>query len=188
MPAGSAPSGHDPIVAAFVAGEESALRSVYELHGGLVYRIALSMVNSVPDAEEVTQATFVAAWRGRATFDPRLGTLAAWLIGIARRRAIDQLRVMVRDARSVEAMAAEDAMTPHAADGQDRVVERMLVADELARLPDHQRRVLELAFFDDLTHQQISAATGMPLGTVKSHIRRGLARLRRRWEVDGALV
>ena len=191
MRAGSAPSGHDPLAAAFVAGDEAALRSVYELHGGLVHRIALGMLNSVPDAEEVTQATFVAAWRGRAGFDPRLGTLAAWLIGIARRRAIDQLRVMVRDARSVEAFAAagaRDGTTPDGESGQDRVVERMLVADELARLPDHQRRVLELAFFDDLTHPQIAAATGLPLGTVKSHIRRGLARLRRRWEVDGALV
>ena len=186
--AGSVETGHEPIVAAFIAGEETALRALYDLHGGLVYRIALGMLNSVPDAEEVTQATFVAAWRGRASFDPRLGTLGAWLIGITRRRAIDQLRVMARDARPVEALAARNAMPPDADDGQDRVVERMLVADELSRLPDHQRRVLELAFFDDLTHEQISAATGMPLGTVKSHIRRGLARLRRRWEVDGALV
>ena len=187
MPARSTPRGHDPVVAAFVAGEESALRTVYELHGGLVYRIALGMLNSAPDAEEVTQATFVAAWRGRDRFDPNLGSLAAWLIGIARHRAIDQLRVTVRDARSIDAFATHETTTT-GEDGQDRVVERMLVADELARLPDHQRRVLELAFFDDLTHQQIAVATGLPLGTVKSHIRRGLARLRRRWEVDGALV
>ncbi len=70
MPARNTLRGHDPVVAAFVAGEESALRRVYELHGGLVHRIALGMLKSAPDAEEVTQATFVAAWRGRDRFEP----------------------------------------------------------------------------------------------------------------------
>jgi RNA polymerase sigma-70 factor (ECF subfamily) len=154
-----------------------------------VYRIALAVLGSVPDAEEVTQTTFVSAWRGRRSYDPHRGSLAGWLVTIARRRAIDQWRVSRREGKAVEAVTAQVGDGTAARDDDpEQVVERMLVADELARLPDTQRRVLELAFFDDLTHTQIAAVTGLPIGTVKSHVRRGLARLRRRWEVDGALV
>lgn len=138
------------------------------------------------DAEEVTQATFVSAWRGRESFDPDFGSLAGWLVAIARRRAIDQMRVRQQNSRSVQ--AARQLPEPRSEEGPEQVVNRVLVADELARLPENQRRVLELAFFDDLTHTQIAAVTGLPLGTVKSLLRRGLLRLRRRWEVDGALV
>jgi RNA polymerase sigma factor (sigma-70 family) len=173
----------------FASGDESALRAVYDRYSGLVYRIALSMLRTMTGAEEVTQTTFVSAWQGRATFDPRAGSLAGWLIGIARRRAIDELRVIERNARTTQAASNQpDLSMEQSSPSPDDVVDRMLVADELARLPDAQRRILELAFFDDLTHTQIASVTGLPVGTVKSHIRRGLTRLRKRWEVDGALV
>jgi RNA polymerase sigma-70 factor (ECF subfamily) len=176
------------IAAAFAAGDETGLRQAFDAYGPLIYRIALSKLGSVPDAEEVTQATFVSAWRGRTTYTPERGTLGGWLIGIARRRTIDQLRMLGREARNEQAVVDHQDASPAGGGHADGVVERMLVADELARLPDTQRRVLELAFFDDLTHTQIAAVTGLPVGTVKSHVRRGLARLRRRWEVDGAFI
>jgi RNA polymerase sigma factor (sigma-70 family) len=169
----------------FRRGDETVLREVYDRYGGLVHRVGLVCLASHHEAEDVTQATFVAAWRGRETYDPGRGTLAGWLLGIARRQVIDRLRVIDRDhgiaaaVRRTERGYSEEPVP-------ERVVDRLVLLDELRQLTAEQRRVVELAFFDDLTHVQIAGVTGLPLGTVKSHLRRGLARLRSRWEVDGA--
>jgi RNA polymerase sigma-70 factor (ECF subfamily) len=169
----------------FRTGDEAALRCAYDRYGGAVFHLATRSLANRADAEDVTQATFVAAWQGRGTFDPERGSMLGWLLGIARRKVVDRLRVMAREHRAAESVRAlPEPAAP--ADSPERVLDRLVVADELAQLPTEQRRTLELAFFDDLTHPQISAVTGLPLGTVKSHIRRGMARLRQRWEVDGA--
>lgn len=168
---------------AFATGDEWILRAAYARYGQLIFRIARASLPSQADAEEVTQDTFVSAWRGRSTYDAQLGTLGGWLIAICRRRTIDHLRLLARQNTS-RPVAGEPAASTEA--GLDQVVDRMIVADELSRLPHDQRRMLELAFFDDLTHGQIAALTGVPLGTVKSHLRRGLTRLRDRKEVADA--
>jgi RNA polymerase sigma factor (sigma-70 family) len=168
----------------FRAGDDHALRIAYDRYGGAVFHLATRLLANRADAEDVTQATFVAAWQGRGTYDPERGGMLGWLLGIARRKAVDRLRLAERDGRATEILRALPEATPE--DAPERVLDRLVIADELACLPPEQRRTLELAFYDDLTHPQISAVTGMPLGTVKSHIRRGMASLRRRWEVDGA--
>jgi RNA polymerase sigma-70 factor (ECF subfamily) len=99
---------------------------------------------------------------------------------------VDSLRARARDHRVRDGALRAARSGPEFAAGADVVIDRLVVADELTALPAEQRRVLELAFYDDLTQQQISTATGLPLGTVKSHARRGMARLRSRWEVDRA--
>jgi RNA polymerase sigma factor (sigma-70 family) len=170
----------------FRSGDESVLRELYDRYGGLVHQVGLACLASRPDAEDVTQATFVAAWRGRHTYDPARGTLAGWLLGIARRQTIDRLRGLRREQGVAAAVSRQAATTYPDELVPERVVDRIVVLDELRTLGEQQRRVVELAFFDDLTHVQIAALTGLPLGTVKSHLRRGLARLRTRWEVDGA--
>ena len=169
----------------FRGGDETVLRDVYDRYGGLVHRVGLSCLASHHDAEDVTQATFVAAWRGRASFDPSRGTLAGWLLGIARRQVLDRLRVIQRD-HGIAAAVRQTGPGYSDEPVPERVVDRLVLLDELRQLTAEQRRVVELAFFDDLTHVQIAGVTGLPLGTVKSHLRRGLARLRTRWEVDGA--
>ncbi len=170
----------------FRAGDETALPEMYGRYGGLVHRVGLACLPGRHDAEDLTQATFVAAWRGRQTYDPDRGTLAGWLLGIARRQAVDRLRVLRRERTVTDAVIRHSPPAYSQEPAPDQVIDRIVVLDELSRLGDEQRRVLELAFFDDLTHVQIASLTGLPLGTVKSHLRRGLARLRRRWEVDGA--
>ena len=103
--------------------------------------------------------------------------MLGWLLGIARRKVVDRLRVGGAGEPGRPRRYARSPSRRRPTSRPDRVVDRLVVADELARLPDEQRRVLELAFYDDLTHPQIAAVTGLPLGTVKSHIRRGMASL-----------
>jgi RNA polymerase sigma factor (sigma-70 family) len=179
------PGRDDDLAKPFRDGDERSLRIAYDRYGGAVFHLATRLLANRADAEDVTQATFVAAWQGRETFDGSRGSMLGWLLGIARRKAIDRMRVAARENRAADVIRALPE-PPTADETPERVVDRLVVADELARLPDEQRRTLEMAFYDDLTHPQISAVTGLPLGTVKSHIRRGMANLRRRWEVDGA--
>jgi RNA polymerase sigma-70 factor (ECF subfamily) len=167
----------------FRDGDETALREAYDRYGAAVLHLSSRTVGNTADAEDVVQATFVAAWTGRSGFDPEKGSLLAWLLGIARRKAVDSLRARARADRAADT-AARVGRVERVDEASDVVVDRLVIADELATLPDEQRRVLQLAFFDDLTHPQIATVTGLPLGTVKSHIRRGMARLRNRWEAD----
>lgn len=180
-------TGHDPLARRFVEGDETALRELYDRWGALVHHLARRCLPSPHDAEDLTQQVFVAAWRGRRTYDPGLGTLPAWLTGIARRQVADRLRAVARERRATDAAELEAGGHGHPVDEPaERVLDRLVVAEELARLADEPRRVVELAFYDDLTHTQIAKVTGLPLGTVKSHLRRSIERLRGRMEVGRA--
>ena len=178
--------GDDEILDRFRSGDELALRWLYDRYGAAVLHLAHTSLGNRHDAEDIVQATFVAAWQSRDRYDRRLGSPLAWLLGIARRKAVDLVRLRSRQDRVTDTLRqVETAVHDHGHDA-DAVVDRLVVADGLRVLEPDQRRVLELSFYDDLTHVQIAALTGMPLGTVKSHLRRGLARLRSRWEVDRA--
>lgn len=171
------------VVARFRAGDERALEALYRRWSPLVFTMSLRALGDRGDAEDATQRTFVSAWTSRASYDPERAAISTWLVAIARRRIAD-----VRDARAKVAAVQEqlhrlldpDALVVAEVDLGDR----LLLADELSRLEPDAQRVIRLAFYDDLTHDQIARRLDMPLGTVKSHIRRSLTRLRRRLEVD----
>ncbi|WP_371749402.1 sigma-70 family RNA polymerase sigma factor [Streptomyces sp. NBC_01283] len=168
-------------------GDEASLAAVYRRWGPLVHALAQRALGDSRDAEDITQQVFLAAWRGRAGYRPELGSLAGWLTGITRHRIADALNARTRRAALVEGAQAQYTALDHRAqaDMDSTVVDRTLLAEELARLPVPQRTVLRLSFYEDLTHPQIAARTGWPLGTVKSHARRGIHSLRVRLEDGG---
>ena len=177
------PSDDSELAASFVAGDERALEQVYSRWSSLVFTMARRATGNESDAADITQAVFVSAWRGRVGFDLEKGSLPGWLVTITRRRIADHWESISRETRKIDAEAArmdDEAVAGHAEDA----INRVLMADELSHLGEPQRKIMELAFFQDLTHAQIARALDIPLGTVKSHIRRSLDRLRTRLEVD----
>ncbi|PVC86671.1 RNA polymerase subunit sigma-24 [Streptomyces sp. CS014] len=182
------PTTDEDIAKGFALGDEACLAAAYRRWGSLVYSAASRALGDSEEAKDVAQQVFIGAWRGRAGFRPERGTLPGWLMGITRFKiadALDQRSRRRRDLEAVSAAKAEDTLVVEAT--PNAVVDQLLVRECLADLSDAQRQVLEMTFFDDLTQMQIAERTGLPLGTVKTHARRGLIALKRKMEeVDGA--
>ncbi|MFE0651963.1 RNA polymerase sigma factor [Streptomyces sp. NPDC059534] len=178
LPHGDGAGDDDWIACGLVEGDERCLDAAYQRWGRLVHTLAARATGDPREAEDVTQQVFVAAWRGRANFRPERGTLPAWLTGITRRKIADALTARTRRTELATALGAELEHEGGVVEEPEGVLDRIVVTEELARLPRVQRDVLELAYFDDLTQVQIADRIGMPLGTVKSHARRGLQRMR----------
>lgn len=166
----------------FRQGDERALEELYRRWSPVVFTFALRSLGDRADAEDVTQKTFVSAWTSRQSYDAAKARLSTWLVTIARRRIADmhEARARVRALQAeLERVAGPDELVGAEVDLGDR----LLLADEIERLEPDARTVVRLAFYDDLTHEQIANRLSMPLGTVKSHLRRSLNRMRVRLEV-----
>lgn len=175
--AAQAPVGND-VESAFARGDDNALRLAYDAHGRMVYGFCARSLD--PErAKDVTQEVFVSAWKARHRYDPAKGRLGAWIMAITRNRIIDNVR---SEKRHSDRRADEDTIDLSTESEVDATSDKMLVADALLELPERAREVITLAYFHDLTHPQIAERTNIPLGTVKSDIRRGLARIRQHLE------
>jgi RNA polymerase sigma-70 factor (ECF subfamily) len=171
---------------AFAGGDERTLAEVYRRLSPLVYTLALRALGERAAADDVTQEVFIRAWKSRTSYQPEAARLPAWLIGITRNAISDALSVRSRQRHQEQAaihLVADPTSGPDAGDVEE-IADRLTLDEELEHLGDPQRTIMRLAFYEDLTHDQISSRLNLPLGTVKSHIRRSLTRLRTRLEVE----
>jgi RNA polymerase sigma-70 factor (ECF subfamily) len=160
------------------AGDPTAVATFLRRHTNMVWGLARRFCRTVEDAEDATQEIFVDVWKSAGRFDEAAGSEVTFLMTIARRRLIDRAR---RQGRRIAADGLDDAGTIRAPDTASRAEQHEEVArakDAMAQLRPEQREVLGMALGEGRTHQEIAAAIGIPLGTVKSHARRGLIRLR----------
>ena len=173
--------GEDRLLARFRAGDESAFAAVFDGWSGAVFRLAAGILGEDTEAEDVVEETFWQAWRTRETFDPRRGTLTAWLMTIARSRALDRRRATGRRRETVmdpPALAAVPAAQPRDAAEVEEV--SRLVRAALDDLGVEQREVIQLAYFEGLSQSEIAERTAQPLGTVKTRVRLAMEKLRDR--------
>jgi RNA polymerase sigma-70 factor, ECF subfamily len=162
------------------SGDGDAFRRFYDRYASLVFTFALRLLGARSDAEDLLQEVFLQVWRQAQSYSPERGSPEAWLITMTRSRAIDKLRSLRR--RDISPLSPDQ---PPRLEGGTPVVPptqaseaKLTVQGVLTKLPEAQRTVLELAYFDGLTQSEIAARLGEPLGTVKTRIRVGLERLR----------
>lgn len=164
------------LLSAIQSGNQDAMASFFDRYSGLVYSVAMRVLNDSGEAEDVMQEIFIQVWQDPGKFVAGRGSLGGWLVVVARNRAIDKLRRR-KPTDPVELFALPSSVN------LDRESERAILLERVRRvmagLPMEQRKSVELAFFDGLSHSEIAAKTGEPLGTVKTRIRLALIAIRR---------
>jgi RNA polymerase sigma-70 factor (ECF subfamily) len=161
-----------------VMKDEAALAALYDRYSGLVYAVVLRVLRDVGAAEEILQDIFYQLWQKASQFDPSRGSLPAWLLVVARNRAISRLRR--HELSAGEELLENTVKLP--AQLENAVAQQQLlgrVRGVLETLPAAQREALELAYFEGLTHSEIAKRTGEPLGTVKTRLRSAVETLKR---------
>lgn len=159
--------------------DEKAMEDIFRRYSGPVYSVALRVLHDTGQAEDVLQEVFLQLWRNPNAFVQNRGSLGAWLVVVARNRSIDLLRRR-KPSDSVEDVIL--ASPVNVASEAERNIMMEKVRRVIADLPAEQRKSLELAYFEGLSHSEIALRTGDPLGTVKTRIRQALIGLRKAFE------
>jgi RNA polymerase sigma-70 factor (ECF subfamily) len=167
------------LLARVQSGDEHAMSSIYDRYSKLVYSVALHVLRDPDSAEDVLQEVFMQIWRNPDSFTAARGNLGGWLAIVSRNRSIDALR---RKRPTTDIDDVPLASSYNLADEAERnsLMERARAV--ILQLPREQRKTLEMAFFDGLTHSEIAEMTGDPLGTVKTRIRSALLVLRKAFQ------
>ena len=169
------------LIAAIAEGDRDAFGRFYDLTAPMAFGLIRRVLRDPEAAAEVLQEVFWQVWQDAPRYDPTRGTPEAWLVMRAKTRAIDRLRSIRRRDRTFVAPVDESVAQRREDPAPNPAVvaeDRGLIQTALAQLPEPQRRVIELAFFEGLTHSEIATRLGEPLGTVKTRARLGLDRLR----------
>lgn len=161
-------------------GDAEAFEAIYDRHAPAAFSLARRICRDQGVAEDIVQDAFLSLWRGRDRYDAARGQVRTWLLGIVHNSAIDRLRRSgVHERRRASAEGIEDRL-----EAPERTEEEVAQREEatevrgaLCNLPEEQRRVIELAYFDGLTHTQIASMLDQPVGTVKGRMRLGLLKL-----------
>lgn len=162
----------------FARGDEACLQEVFRRLAPLIYTIAYRALDSSSDGEEITQDVFVSAWRARDNYQVEKGSLSGWLIGITRHRIADRQRARGRDLRLVQAVTNTSDVQVQPDEALSTLIDRIVLTEEIGRLPHPRGSILQLAFWEGRSYPQIAEQLDLPLGTVKSHARRALRHLR----------
>jgi RNA polymerase sigma-70 factor (ECF subfamily) len=167
-------------LARVAAGDRAALRIVYQDTSAKLFGVCLRILNDRSEAEDVLQDVYVTVWRKAGMFDPARASPITWLVAIARNRSIDRLRSGAASRRSEPVESAEDIRddAPAALDLVVEAEEHARLKTCLGELEERQAQVIRSAFFEGVTYEQLAQRMSVPLGTMKSWIRRGLMKLR----------
>ncbi|HET6373790.1 MAG TPA: sigma-70 family RNA polymerase sigma factor [Candidatus Polarisedimenticolia bacterium] len=170
------------LVERVASGEEAAMGALYDATSPSVFGLALKILRDRAAAEEATLDVYLQAWRQAGRFSSEKGSVMAWLLMLARSRAVDLLRTMTRQPTLVDAAEMADTLVadgpgPEGASLELEKTRRIQTA--LGSLPPEQRRAIEAVYFGGLSHTDAARALGQPLGTVKTRIRTGLTTLKR---------
>jgi len=160
-------------------GDPDAVQECIDQYGGLIWSVARRLLGNHAEAEDAVQDAFIELWKTADRFDGSLSSEKSFVVMVARRRIIDRLR---RTTRRIDTQSVDDENMPEPASGPgdqiERSAEAAIASQALGLLPPDRRRVLEMSIYQGMSHSEIAAAVDMPIGTVKSHITRGLAHVR----------
>lgn len=174
----------EALVARMAEQDQEALSALFDRYRGVVFSLALRILKERAEAEEVLTEVFFQAWSGAVGFDALRGTVAAWLVTLCRSRAIDRLRAKGRRDSGLGLIAQQQSKAVSPAVGRESEaaaeiqMRRTRIQAALDTLTPEQRGALELAYYGGLSHSEIAAKLGEPLGTIKTRIRQGLLMLR----------
>lgn len=167
------------LLARLAAGDPDSLEALYDRYSPYVHGLALRMLGAREEADEVTQDVFWLLWKHKMQYDPERGRFSTWLFAVTRNRCVDRLRSERRRplTRPLE-IDSDSALEKSPEEDAFLGERRRIVLEALAGLPMEQQRAVELCFFQGMTHREVASHLGEPLGTIKSRIRMGMAKLK----------